>query len=864
MTEVSQDSPPAPLLAPGERVDHFEVIRVLGHGGMGEVYLARDTRLGRKVALKVVRARSFDDRRSLDRFLYEARVTARFNHPNIVTVYSVDEHEGHPYLALEYLEGDTLRQRMARGRLEPRQSLEIGLAVARALAEAHRHHILHRDLKPENVALPRDGRVRVLDFGLARAAARPDVAVAASGAASAVQSGLSLFSYIQDEEEGGFTGTPYYMAPEQWQSEPATEASDVWGLGVILFEMLSGERPFTGPTIFLLGAKIVSNDPSPPLPHAEQVPRELAALVSRCIDKDAARRPRAEQVAAELERLLQEGPRPRRFPRWALWALGGVSAAALAVLLALYAPDWNGDAAHGMDRDRPPAPRRDAGAVDQRFPLRMASSRDTLRAGTTELDTILGSEVAPAIFWGLLHHEPDGQVTPVLVDEVPSPDNGGARPAPEGGFEVTWRLRPALRWSDGHPLSASDLAFALEVYPVAHLVEAHAPDARTLVVRWDDQVAVALGSIRPLPRHVLAGIFAEGGARAVTAHMQTRPTPVVGPYRVTEFVSNERMLLDANPHFVGPPPSIARVTVVRAAPDELGRRFEAHELDVLLPDALSLQQAEGLADRRPEAVHIRPSTELVVLQPDMDHPLLQRRPVRQAVLQAIDRGRLVTEVFGSEGRIAHVPQLSPLPEGIEQYRYEPDQAAAVLGQLEDRTMPIPLLHSAGDTERRVAAQVARDLEAVGLRITDREASLRDTRAAFRQRRHDGLLLGSLRVTRRANPLPFMNLPHRDSTFDTSVRHDGFNDRMAALIEQEARALSGERQAELRDSLWTAYSRRLPLIPLVFAAECLVIHPALRGWDEPPSDRLGRGLEGWYFVNETSKAPARPGDDTLDD
>jgi hypothetical protein len=110
----------------------------------------------------------------------------------------------------------------------------------------------------------------------------------------------------------------------------------------------------------------------------------------------------------------------------------------------------------------------------------------------------------------------------------------------------------------------------------------------------------------------------------------------------------------------------------------------------------------------------------------------------------------------------------------------------------------------------------------------------------------------------------MNLPHRDSTFDTSVRHDGFNDRMAALIEQEARALSGERQAELRDSLWTAYSRRLPLIPLVFAAECLVIHPALRGWDEPPSDRLGRGLEGWYFVTETSKAPARPGDDTLDD
>ncbi|MFH0901768.1 MAG: serine/threonine-protein kinase [Pseudomonadota bacterium] len=165
MGEAREDS----LLPPDSVVDHYRILQLLGRGGMGVVYLARDTKLGRQVALKMIRRGDLpSDRRAVERFLDEARITASFNHPHIVTVYGVGEYHGSPYLALEYVEGQTLWQRMREERLAAKEVMRIGLAIAQALAEAHRNRILHRDLKPENVVLARDGRLRVLDLGLAK------------------------------------------------------------------------------------------------------------------------------------------------------------------------------------------------------------------------------------------------------------------------------------------------------------------------------------------------------------------------------------------------------------------------------------------------------------------------------------------------------------------------------------------------------------------------------------------------------------------------------------------------------------------------------------------------------------------------
>jgi hypothetical protein len=257
-----------PLLAAGSRVDHFQVMRLLGQGGMGEVYLARDTTLGRRVALKLLRAPAARE------LLLEAQATARVSHPNIVSVYSTGEHEGQPYLALEYLEGQTLRARLLVERPAIKEGIRIAAAVADALAEAHRHGVLHRDLKPENILLASDGRPRVFDFGLALADA-----------------GVSV-------------GTPAYMAPEQWQAQPLTPATDVWALGLVLHELVSGRHPLGDGLAAELRALVTSPAPLPRLVLRADVPAALGDLIARCLDKEAARRPAASELAGVLAGLL--------------------------------------------------------------------------------------------------------------------------------------------------------------------------------------------------------------------------------------------------------------------------------------------------------------------------------------------------------------------------------------------------------------------------------------------------------------------------------------------------------------------------------------------------------------------------------
>ncbi|HEY3354120.1 MAG TPA: protein kinase [Polyangia bacterium] len=302
----------ATLLEPGTMVDNFKVMRLLGRGGMGEVYVARDVNLGRKVALKVVSPTSLGDQGARERFLFEARATARFNHPHIVTVYAVGEHAGHPYVALEYLEGRTLRDRLADERPSLREALRLGLAIAEALREAHQNRILHRDLKPENVIIPRDGRLRVLDFGLAKSLESDGVALLATaptgGDAKPVTATQETGRVSLFESRGqGIRGTPAYMAPEQWKEQPATEATDVWALGVMLYEMIAGARPYGDAPALLTCAKVCDGEPVPPLRVAVTAPGDVASLVDRCLEKDPRRRPSAVEAAATLEQMVAVG-----------------------------------------------------------------------------------------------------------------------------------------------------------------------------------------------------------------------------------------------------------------------------------------------------------------------------------------------------------------------------------------------------------------------------------------------------------------------------------------------------------------------------------------------------------------------------
>jgi hypothetical protein len=256
-----------------QTVSHYRVTRPLGAGGMGEVVEALDTVLGRTVALKFLAPDLAADSEARARFLREARSAAALSHPNIAVVYEAGESGGRAFIALEYVEGETLAARLSRAPVTPAEASTWGAAVADALAEAHAHGLVHRDVKPGNVMLTPQGRIKVLDFGLAKRAA--GLAASPDAATEALVT-----------EPHTLLGTPAYMAPEIWKGMEADPRSDVFALGVILYEMLAGRRPFTGATSHAVMAAVLTETPPPLTEVVPGIPAALAAAVDRALARD--------------------------------------------------------------------------------------------------------------------------------------------------------------------------------------------------------------------------------------------------------------------------------------------------------------------------------------------------------------------------------------------------------------------------------------------------------------------------------------------------------------------------------------------------------------------------------------------------
>ena len=285
------------MLPAGTRLGPYEIIAPAGSGGMGEVYRARDARLGRDVAIKLLLAGASVDRERLARFEQEARAAAALNHPNIVAVYDIGERDGAPYIVSELLEGETLRARLAGGALPVRKAIEYGVQIARGLAAAHEKGIVHRDLKPENVFITRDGGVKILDFGLAKLT-QPESSLA----------GLSMLPTTPPDTLPGLVlGTIGYMSPEQVRGLAADHRSDVFAFGAILYEMLAGRRAFEGATPMDTMLAIAKGD-APELPVVERrIPPALARIVARCLERDpSARFESMRDLAFSLEALASQ------------------------------------------------------------------------------------------------------------------------------------------------------------------------------------------------------------------------------------------------------------------------------------------------------------------------------------------------------------------------------------------------------------------------------------------------------------------------------------------------------------------------------------------------------------------------------
>jgi serine/threonine protein kinase/Tol biopolymer transport system component len=450
------------ILDCGTRLGSYEILAAIGAGGMGEVYRAKDTKLGREVALKILPASFTNDPERVARFRREAQVLASLNHPHIAQIHGLEEASGTQFLVLELVDGESLDKRIARGPIPVDESLAISKQIAEALEAAHEKGIIHRDLKPANIALTKDGQVKVLDFGLAKAVE------STAGSVDAMNS-PTITSPAMMTGVGVILGTAAYMSPEQAKGRPADKRSDIWAFGCVLYEMLSGERAFEGEDVSDTLANVLKREPDWSRLPAD-VPALIRGLLRLCLNKEVRRRRQSagdvridiEQVIEQKEAVVAIGRMKRLFsmslPTWAVLIASLLVAAVLAAIRQRARPDPSQPQMR-VEITTPAIPLAFVLSPDGRYLAFVASGDGPQRLWLRPLDKtdalpLAGTDGADYPFWS-----PDSRSIGFFVSgKLRRVDIGGGQPqdiaqAIEGG--ATWNADGVILFtpSPGSPLS---------------------------------------------------------------------------------------------------------------------------------------------------------------------------------------------------------------------------------------------------------------------------------------------------------------------------------------------------------------------------------------------------------------------------
>ena len=474
---------------------------------------------------------------------------------------------------------------------------------------------------------------------------------------------------------------------------------------------------------------------------------------------------------------------------------------------------------------------------------RPATSRDVVRIGTTAALEGFGSPAMPAIHWGLARQRSGFSYDPVYIDRIPNIDSTDQRFLSDGTLETTWRLRDDATWSDGTPMHANDILAPLDAMPDPRLESWEALSDHVVVLRWKERVTDAIRPPRIWPSSQLQAADALEDADARIAFLRNPMRPSAGPYRVTEATA-DKLTAERNPHFPLAPGAIGRVEIHHYATSEaLADALVRGDVDVAPPNNLSSVDCARVREAgKHEALEI-PGGEFTFLALPLRESPWVDSTLRRALLQAIDRQRLVDLEWPTHGAVAHAPTTSPLGEDYPYVAYAPDEARARFEAAGMLGAPVTIRHPAS-VPASILAQLRADLESAGLVPSFVEDA--QTFRSWLRNDFSDIVLHSVRLDPDTDLYRWWGLRREDGAYVLDEPSGAWGPDEARILEQHRYALFRERRQQLRERAERAWGEKLPLVPLYFAGERIVIDRQLQGWEREPRQPFGYGIESWFF------------------